>query len=468
MPQARPGSSVRTAARDRRPVRGGEREAARGEQGDRPAFDGPDLGPRQEVDQRLAECVVEAGPDPFEPLDLVGGQRGAPPAPQDGPELRDGREADAVVDAVDVPPAIDRQDVAALAIRVVHHRVQDRHAAEPCVVLDDHGHDVHLGIRLDEGLDHPLAEWPVAQDCRRHDPPTARLGDVPGGHLAAGQRPVREVVERALAEGRLVDRVEDERGLRVRAGPDHRDEHRVVRRGDDTPDDLDVAFAQGFKRRPAVEHGCGRLADVESGVRGSVVVHHVRHHPCSQPPEPRRSGGVSTGQTSRPSHARVYPQMPTARRRHVYPAGERWWGSIFGTGDARHLRPRWHRVTAPSRCPRLAPSRTLTRPPAPTPEPPSSVKCAAVGADRGAASGTSRDVDGREDRASPRGIWKKLAPTPASGPTRTSHRATDETGDFRHGSPKVDLFGLHAIPGLSPIEVRKTLSALGICPQDCE
>ncbi len=29
------------------------------------------------------------------------------------------------------------------------------------------------------------------------------------------------------------------------------------------------------------------------------------------------------------------------------------------------------------------------------------------------------------------------------------------------------LVGLHAMPGLTPIEVRKTLPALGICPQDC-
>ena len=55
-------------------------------------------------------------------------------------------------------------------------------------------------VDLDERLDHALAERPVAQDRRRDDAPADRLGHVPGGHLAAGQRPVGEVVERPLAE----------------------------------------------------------------------------------------------------------------------------------------------------------------------------------------------------------------------------------------------------------------------------
>ena len=100
------------------------------------------------------------------------------------------------------------------------------------VVLDDHRHDVDLGVGLDEGLDHPLAERAVAQDRRRHDRPAAGLRDVPGGDLAAGQRPVGEVVERPLAEGRLVDRVEHEDRLGSGSGQVRvtRDEHRVVRR----------------------------------------------------------------------------------------------------------------------------------------------------------------------------------------------------------------------------------------------
>ena len=53
-------------------------------------------------------------------------------------------------------------------------------------------------------------------------------------------------------------------------------------------------------------------------------------------------------------------------------------------------------------------------------------------------------------------------------------RRVDEVGpdiivganqDFSYSPPL--LVGLHAMPGLNPIEVRKSLSALGICPQDC-
>ena len=123
-----------------------------------------------------------------------------------------------MVHAVDVPPAVDREDVPALAVGVVHDRVEDRHPPQPGVVLDDHRHDVDVGIGLDEGLDHALAERAVAQDGRRDDAPAGRLRDVPGGDLAASQRPVREVVERPLPEGRLVDGVEDERRFRVGSG----------------------------------------------------------------------------------------------------------------------------------------------------------------------------------------------------------------------------------------------------------
>lgn len=38
--------------------------------------------------------------------------------------------------------------------------------------------------------------------------------------------------------------------------------------------------------------------------------------------------------------------------------------------------------------------------------------------------------------------------------------------DFNYSPPPLWV-GLHAMPGLNPIEVRKSLESLGICPQDC-
>ena len=147
-----------------------------------------------------AEIPIERVADPLERRDLIEARAAARASPTARSAASASARSDAVVDPVDVPPAIDRQDVAALAIGVVHDRVEDRHPAQPRVVVDDHRHDVDLGIGIDERLDHALAERPVAQDRRRDDAPAGRLRDVPGGDLAARQRAVREVVERPLAE----------------------------------------------------------------------------------------------------------------------------------------------------------------------------------------------------------------------------------------------------------------------------
>jgi hypothetical protein len=78
---------------------------------------------------------------------------------------------------------------------------------------------------------------------------------VPRRHLSPGQRAVGEVVERTFAERRLVDRIGGPRrfaGIRTRQG--HRHEHRVVRRADDPPDDLDRAVAEDGEVGGRVEH----------------------------------------------------------------------------------------------------------------------------------------------------------------------------------------------------------------------
>ena len=141
--------------------------------------------------------------------------------------------------------------MAALAVRVVHRRVEDRHPAQPGVVLDDHRDDVDVRVDVDPELERALAERAVAQDRRRDDPPADRLADdVPGRDLAVGQRPVREVVERPLAGGRLVDGLDDDRVLGSagrRAGPGT--SIALLRRADDPPDDLDLALAQDVERR---------------------------------------------------------------------------------------------------------------------------------------------------------------------------------------------------------------------------
>ena len=77
-------------------------------------------------------------------------------------------------------------------------------------------------------------------------PQPRRLGDEERRHLAPGQRPVREVVERPLADDRLVDAG----GLEVATGAGHgraRGEHRVVGRDPQPPDDLDLAARAGAR-----------------------------------------------------------------------------------------------------------------------------------------------------------------------------------------------------------------------------
>jgi hypothetical protein len=88
----------------------------------------------------------------------------------------------------------DREQVADLAVGVVDHGVEDRHVAQPGVVLAaGQGDQVHLLVQVDPQLAHPGAERAVAHHRRRHDVPAGGAGDHVRGHLAPGQGAVREV-----------------------------------------------------------------------------------------------------------------------------------------------------------------------------------------------------------------------------------------------------------------------------------
>ena len=85
---------------------------------------------------RSPQLAVERAADAEHLGQLVLGQRLAGPAPQHGAQLVVGVEADAVVDAVAVAVG-HRQHVAALAVGVVDHDVEDRHPAQRRGVLVD-------------------------------------------------------------------------------------------------------------------------------------------------------------------------------------------------------------------------------------------------------------------------------------------------------------------------------------------
>ena len=86
-PGPRPSRAVVRSERrpgDRRPVRGGEGEPARGEQCVRPPGGGPNLQPRQQAGEGLAELVVQPRADPLDARDLIrlrAGRRASPTAP---------------------------------------------------------------------------------------------------------------------------------------------------------------------------------------------------------------------------------------------------------------------------------------------------------------------------------------------------------------------------------------------------
>ena len=205
------GTQLRTAARAARATRRWARGAARCAAARRPAA-------ACVRTSRRVRCSCSCSPrsprsssaEPLQHLDRLGRQRLAGPAPQQGAQLGVDGEADAVVDAVHVAVG-HRDDVAALAVGVVHDRVEHRHPAQGRVVAAHERRQVDVVVAVDPELHHARAERALAQHGRRHDPPAGRLRDQEGRDLAAGERAVGEVPERPLPRHRLVDALADER-----------------------------------------------------------------------------------------------------------------------------------------------------------------------------------------------------------------------------------------------------------------
>src|SRR5665647_3423468 len=109
---------------------------------------------------------------------ILWGWRGtliAPPAPQDGAELRIDAERDPVVDALDQAIGAHEQ-VAALAVGVVDHGVEQRDPPQARVAGLEEGQDVHVVASGDPELEHPGAERALrAKDGGRHDLPARGL-----------------------------------------------------------------------------------------------------------------------------------------------------------------------------------------------------------------------------------------------------------------------------------------------------
>ena len=139
--------------------------------------------------------------------------------PDDGAQLGGHVEAQAVVDAPQLP-AGGEQHVAALAVGVVGEDVECAERSEfvfppPC---REQREVVLLVVGLDEELHRPGTErCVVAHDGGRHQSPAERLRQPVGGDLATVE-PVGEVPERPLAPMRLVDRLHRTVRCRVPAG----------------------------------------------------------------------------------------------------------------------------------------------------------------------------------------------------------------------------------------------------------
>ena len=178
----------------------------------------------------------------------------AAPRPQHGPQLRHGREAHPVVDAVDVPAAVHRQDVPALAVGVVDRGIEHGHPPQSWVRRRDQLDDVDRRIRA------PRRPGPCprrtarraarsAGRCPSRSPPRRatrrpRAGSAsrPGSRRAGARRPsaCRSPPAASTRAG-------------FRAGDRH--QQRVVARADDAPDDRRSTPSRSTsKRRGAIRH----------------------------------------------------------------------------------------------------------------------------------------------------------------------------------------------------------------------
>ena len=193
-------------------------------------------------------------------------------------------EADPVVDPVDVT-ADHGQQVAALAVGVVDHRVEHGDPPQPRVRGAHQALEVHRRVHVDPALHGAAPERPVAQGGLRHDVPAGRLADEPGGVLPLGEGAVGEVPQRTLPLHRLVD-----------AGAGHpvegdRAEQRGVARVDDPALDLEGAPAEQLGPAGAVEVR-GRLRRHRDGTGCGLVVGRV---PVLREVLPRLVVGVGEG-----------------------------------------------------------------------------------------------------------------------------------------------------------------------------
>ena len=227
--------------------------------------------------ERLAELPVESGAQLGERLDERRRNRLAGPAPQHRAQLVVDVEAHAVVDPVDMPPG-RVEDMAALAVGVVEHRVQHGQPGQPQVVgvrqrvrvpvvvarrrhrepAGRHvvrGHETDQRLRVvglvDPQLDGAHSERPVPQDRRRHQVPPGRVRHQVRRHLTPGQRAVREVPERPLAADRLVDAAPGQPVQRD-LGP-----QRGVRGVDEASLELHRAAGEQFEGVLLRQHRCG-------------------------------------------------------------------------------------------------------------------------------------------------------------------------------------------------------------------
>ena len=156
-----------------------------------------------ELAQLAPEIAGQLGAQRRQCVERVVGQRRAAPLPQHGAQLVFGREANAVVDPVDV--ATDGwQQMAALAVGVVHHRVEYGEPAQPGVVAVQQRQQIGVLVDVDPDLTGAGPERTVAHDGERHDVPAGGFGDEVGADLAAGERAIGKVPERPFAGDRLV------------------------------------------------------------------------------------------------------------------------------------------------------------------------------------------------------------------------------------------------------------------------
>ena len=156
--------------------------------------------PLSKSPSRSPSAASRCSAQPGQRVGVLGTERPAAPLPQDGAQLVVPVEADAVVDAEDVPGR-GRQQVAALAVGVVDHRVEQCHPPQLRVPAAHQPGHVDCLVDVDPQLQHAVAEGARAQHGRRHDRP-ARAPRRPGTRRAHERPACRRGSPRADAPPR--------------------------------------------------------------------------------------------------------------------------------------------------------------------------------------------------------------------------------------------------------------------------